>query len=157
MQARSLNITRRLRIASNPTPASVVNWLNPTSGLVAPGIVSPEQVLHALLAAIETMAPYPGLLIAGSLLTGFGLAAGALAASALSLVFVAYAVLLPDGERCHCFGAFGGFGTRSVHLVVTVTLFAINCILTRRICSSESSSSIPTSESKDVAHATNVA
>lgn len=156
MQSRHITFTIRLVIAGTLTAAAVGKLLDPTSGLVTPRIVSPEHALHAPLAAIETMAPYLELLIAGSLLTGFGLAAGALAATALSLVFVAYAMLLPDGERCHCFGAFGGFGTRSVHLVVTVTLFVVSCILTRLVCSGESSS-IPTSESKDVAHATNLA
>lgn len=157
MKSRPIALALRIAVAGVLTAAAVGKLLDPTSGLVTPRIVSPEHVLHAPLSAIETMAPYLELLIAGSLLTGFGLTAGALAATALSLVFVTYAMLLPDGERCHCFGAFGGFGTRSAHLVVTVTLFVINCLLTRLICSGESSSTIPTSESKDVAHATNMA
>lgn len=125
----------RVALAVTLATAAAGKLLDPTTGLVTPRIVAADHPLHALLTTVESMAPYLELLTSAALLTGFGLLAGSLASTCLCAVFVAYAVLLTDGDRCHCFGVFGGFGTRRSHLLVTASLLVLSVVLLWNLCS----------------------
>jgi hypothetical protein len=116
----------RLAVGGVFTAAALGKLLDTSSGFVTPQLLGPAHPLFAPFLALERVLPWLELLVAASLAAGCGVLAAAATGAALSAVFVAFAVALPPGARCHCFGLLGGFGTRAAHASVTVALLVAN-------------------------------
>lgn len=89
---------------------------------MTPRLLDASAALYAPAMILERSAPWLEAIIALALFTGIGRAIATPLAVALTSAFVLFAALLPDGTRCHCFGLFGGFGSRPLHLAVTLAM-----------------------------------
>lgn len=128
-RASTFHLLLRLVVAATLAAAGLGKLFDDSIGFVAPQLLDPEHLLFPVAIAIERAMPLIELVVAGALVTGYGRLAAARILVVLTAGFTTYAVLLPDGARCHCFGLLGGFGNRALHLTVTVALLAAAVVL----------------------------
>ncbi|MFQ5472345.1 MAG: MauE/DoxX family redox-associated membrane protein [Dehalococcoidia bacterium] len=91
-------------------------------------LADPAGVGFTVLSLGESAAPWIETIVGLALLIGWGTVGASSLAVLLSVMFVAYASLLPEGTRCDCFGLLGGFGSRAGHLAVVLGLAALSVL-----------------------------